>query len=174
MPSPDCVINAADALSYGQGCRLKDAMLVAERKGWVNAQGRVPKMLLFDCTQRVEFNDHFSTQVFPTLLKQTKLWNFGRGLLVPVASHWLAMGFPHPLIGDVPEDLKGFFPFSPGLLQSGGDGDPFHVYRQRSLTGNAMHWAAISCWLTYVLAGTDKSFLIEQLEANQTMESSMD
>ena len=142
-----------EALSPGDFGRMQAAEILAKKENLLDASGKCElPMLLFNVTQRPEYWGKFDLVTFPTLLTKSTFWDFSEQELVPVVSHWLSMGFAHPLVDDVPQDLKGDNPIHPDLLQL-PHGLP--LMKQRVLTGNAMHWAAISCWETYQLVTTE-------------------
>lgn len=115
-------------------------------------------MALFSLTQRPEFWKRLNTDLFPALLRKSLFYNYPGKALVPVAAHWLVQGFPHPALPTVPSELKEHFPYPLDLVDFKDSSKCLQIKEQRELTGNAMHWAAIGCWLLHNLACTSKVF----------------
>ena len=108
----------------------------------------VPPIALVNVTQSESFKT-VKTDVVPALLRRTVLYDLRREKLILAAEHWLAQGFPHPLLleGKGIREVNDFlFPASLLMLDKESELQPLSVAAQRSLTGNAMHWCAIGCW----------------------------
>ena len=87
----------------------------------------------------------------PTLLRQTMLYDIRENKMVTVMSHWLMQGFPHPLSPALSAERKTWFPYPLDVLNT------IPLPKQKVLTGNSMHWVAVSTWLMYILAITRRA-----------------
>ena len=98
------------------------------------------------------------TKVMPCLLRRSQLVNMVTQEIVWAAEHWAVMGFPHPSFTD-DDAVRKYFPCA-SLFAVDAEGNPKlpdqngrqRTANQKFLTGNAMHWAQISVWLTFALA----------------------
>ena len=154
--SDDDDITLQGALNNSQYKYVEDAMLIA-KKNMVDDRGNftVP-MAIHDANQRPAFWKSLPTTIFPAILTKSHFVNLAGGAdgeIVPVLSHWLVQGFPHPAV--IPHALSRFFPCAPELL------DEMTLSDQRVSTGNAMHWAAVGCWFLYNMVSTKKRAIAE-------------
>ena len=166
VPVPPRHLDADDGMTASEFQRVEDALLMAQEQGFCGEDldhFQTP-MFLYDASQRPQWWKRFNTSSFPAVLRKTLLYNAIDKELAPVASHWLAQGFPHPVVTSISEDIMAAFPFSADLLNPLHE-DGLSVADQRTLTGNAMHRSAIGCWFIYNLLGTDRSLMRKRLLA---------
>lgn len=112
------------------------------------------------------------TEIAPTLLTKSKLWNLVEDAGIPLSVHWLMQGFPHPMATTVPAAIRDRCPF-PALLQQGTDSGTdmstsrgrasssaagekacLTLSQERRLVGNAMNIAQVSAVLLHCIAST--------------------
>jgi len=174
--SKPCAGDLARLEGY-QLAALKQGLCDVDLKKW-NAS-----FLVCNVSQRVEFNKLRRQESMPTVLRNTRLWDLVGDRPVDVAVHWMIQGFPHPHASHLSQDLCKYFPFpaivgpkemtaagprrrrnaSSSSRQPGAGVNPpedrLTDAEQRSLTGNAMHWAASAAVLIFCLGCTQKPLL---------------
>ena len=118
---------------------------------------------IVNVTQRAEFIGLKIRDAAPTLLRKSKLWNLLTEQPIHVAVHWLMQGFPHPSFSRLSPELIAYFPYA--SLDSLSD------VQQRSLVGNAMHWASSAAMFLFLLGCTGKLKLLDPLLEDCATES---
>ena len=156
---------AAIMASMGAGTveRLDDWMSLAKGMGLITEEGSAQEglqMALVDTTQRAAFSKRVSTDCWPTLLTRTLLFDLVKQEFVPVASHWLAQGWPHPLAASIPAAIRAKFPTSSETVDGRHDKgrNTLGTYEQRALVGNSMHVCAVSLWVLCLDGHSSKTY----------------
>ena len=137
-----------DALTAGQFRRLEGFRVLAHRSGALEQQ---PKIAIVNVTHNSEYYKLISTTAFPALMRSSHLCDLVTDSCIPVATHWLVQGFPHPgLLPSLSPELLEMFPCA-DLVFRGASARLLTPTEERVLMGNGMHLAQIGCWFTYNL-----------------------
>ncbi len=144
--------------------RLEGRLFQAFRAGFCDSDFKhwtVP-FAIVDLTQSEAWRG-IDTQVLPTQLRKSKLWDLVTARLVGEAALWLSQGFAHPEAIGLPKSMTGRFPFQMdvfGSPQSSTSSTSTASTRHPSLAlserlamaGNAMNVMQVSAWIAFVLA----------------------
>jgi len=114
------------------------------------AAGKHQGVALVNLQQGATFHTSLRQRA-PALLTGSDLFDIVSGQEVLPVQHWLIQGFPVP--GLCSPDLSKRFPF-PTLVSAMGT--TLTDSSVKTLTGNAMHQAAVGVCLLYALASTEK------------------
>ena len=146
-----------ECMTSGDFDRLDGFKLLAGRKGLRKKDGTwLSPVALANIHQRAEYQDRICSRDAPALLTGSVLFDLIKNEPVGATSHWLIQGFPHPQVFGPAE--SAFFPCSLSLVDSSCH-TSLSVAEQKTLTGNAMHLAAVGSWAMYNIACMDRSCL---------------
>ena len=78
--------------------------------------------------------------------------------LVSADALWLMQGCPFPVGWGIPPSLTAQFPFPELVAEAAAQPDSVQLSlaEQRTLTGNAMHWAQVGAIFLHAIAFTEK------------------
>ena len=113
-----------------------------------------------DLVQHPDFRRRASSKTLPTMMKNTRLYHFGKDRLLTCMEACLAHGWPTiDGICDMPMP-----PWARHFVES-EDGSDLHNIRQ--MTGNGMHLEALAMWMLYAMAHTVHADLVHSANMNQ-------
>jgi hypothetical protein len=96
------------------------------------------------------------TELFPTLMCSSSLFELKRRRYVLASELWLVQGFLVADMPGVPDDIAVDCPFP---LLTASQNEEFSPLAQRLLVGNTMHWSVVGTLLLYVLATANRDVL---------------
>eukprot|EP00959_Pyramimonas_sp_CCMP1952_P340478 7131461-Pyramimonas_sp.AAC.1 len=102
-------------------------------------------MCIANISQNETFHKYLSTDVMPTLLRHSFLYDLVRNRAVTAAESWLIQGVPHPDLS--PSAAAGWCP-CPLKISACAD-QCLAPRRQLELIGNMMHWMSVGTWYQY-------------------------
>ncbi len=146
-----------ETLTQGAFDRLSGYKILAEKQGLLRDGVYVgeARVVFAKVCQNPEHQNAVFCDVAPAILTNTFLWDLAKDMPIVPASHWLIMGFGHPLVPSVSMHTS-CFPCPAALIDVRTG---LCAKTQRILTGNAMHVAAIGSWSLFNFVSIDASRL---------------
>ena len=125
--------------------RLLEYMSIARESRASGSSSTLSGVALCNLFQNASFNSAV-TDLAPTLLKKSVLFDLMHCRPVPPRTHWLIQGFPLP--GVASPTVAEAFPFPEMWLD-------LNDVETRAATGNSMHLAAVGSMLTFAIAASE-------------------